>query len=80
MHNTITDHGLSLLASIIDSDFRGELMVIINNHSDNAFTIMHGDRIAQIVVMKHESPDIVVVTELTPTERNTGGRGSTGLR
>jgi dUTPase len=75
-----TDHGLSLLASIIDSDYRGELKVIINNHSDDAFTIKHGDRIAQIVVIKHESPEIEVVTALTPSERNTNGLGSTGLR
>lgn len=73
--------GLSLPNGIgtIDSDYRGELQVILVNLSKNDIQICDGDRIAQMVVMKIEKPEIVEVEELSETERNKGGFGHTGV-
>lgn len=63
----------------IDSDYRGELKVILINMSRDDVVIEDGDRIAQIVFMKIEIPDIVEVEEISDTERSDGGFGHTGL-
>lgn len=71
----------SIGAGVIDSDYRGEVKVIIFNHSDQDYHIKSGDRIAQLIILKHEN---FVVTEvddtgiLTNTSRGSGGFGSTG--
>ena len=63
----------------IDSDFRGEVKVILINHSDVPFVIMDGDRIAQMVIARHETASFQVVSSLEETERGEGGFGSTGV-
>jgi dUTP pyrophosphatase len=62
----------------IDSDYRGEIKIILINLSGEAQSIYPGDRIAQMVVQKVERASLVPVTELSETERSTGGFGSTG--
>lgn len=64
----------------IDADYRGELKVILVNLSHNDFTINNGDRIAQMVIAKHERAEFVEVPELSETTRGVGGFGSTGVK
>jgi dUTP pyrophosphatase len=64
----------------IDADYRGELKVILVNLSLNDFTINNGDRIAQMVIAKHERAEFIEVQELSTTERGEGGFGSTGVK
>ena len=64
----------------IDADYRGEIGVILVNLSDTEFTINDGDRIAQMVIAKHERATWEEVTELTTTARGAGGFGSTGVK
>ena len=63
----------------IDSDYRGEIKVILINHSDVPFVIHHGDRIAQMVLAKHETATFETCFELSSTVRGEGGFGSTGV-
>ena len=63
----------------IDSDYRGEVGIILINHSDVPFTVKHHDRIAQLVFAKCESAVYNVVSTLDETERGCGGFGSTGV-
>jgi len=62
----------------IDADYRGEIGVILVNLSNEPFTIQNGERIAQLVIAKHERADWDIVEELTETDRGEGGFGSTG--
>ena len=64
----------------IDADYRGELKVILVNLSHDDFTINNGDRIAQMIIAKHERAEFIEVHELTSTERGAGGFGSTGVK
>jgi len=63
----------------IDADYRGEIGVILVNLSNDAFTIKNGERIAQLVIAKHERAEWDVVEALSETERGSGGFGSTGV-
>ena len=63
----------------IDADYRGEIGVILINHSDTQFLIKDGDRIAQLVLTRVEKIDWECVDSLTVTERGEGGFGSTGI-
>lgn len=74
-------HGISLVNGIgtIDSDYRGEIKVILINLGDKDFAINSGDRIAQMVFIKHEQADFELVEVLDETERGTGGFGHTGV-
>ena len=63
---------------VVDSDYRGEIMVALHNHSDQPQTISHGERIAQMVITPVLTPAYEVVLELDDTVRGTGGFGSTG--
>ena len=63
---------------VIDSDYRGEIIVGLINQLDTPFIVQPGDRIAQLIIMPVMTPDIEEVEELTPTRRGTGGFGSTG--
>ncbi|NLK65664.1 MAG: dUTP diphosphatase [Tissierellia bacterium] len=74
-------HGISLVNGIgtIDSDYRGEIKVILINLGSENFTINSGDRIAQMVIMKHEQVKFELVEELNETERGQGGFGHTGI-
>ena len=72
--------GITVLNSpgTIDADYRGEVKVILINLSDADFVIKSGDRIAQLVIAKHEQPEVVEVQVLSETERGAGGFGHTG--
>lgn len=63
---------------VVDSDYRGEFMVVLHNHSKEAQTVCHGERIAQLVVTPILTPGFEEVEELSDTKRATGGFGSTG--
>lgn len=63
---------------VIDADYRGELMIPIRNVSDEDQYINSGDRIAQLIIIPHAVPDLVVVDSLEETKRGEGGFGSTG--
>ena len=64
----------------IDADYRGEVGVILVNLSNEAFTIENGERVAQLVIARHERAEWVEVEELSETERGEGGFGSTGTK
>lgn len=64
----------------VDADYRGEIGVILVNLSNVPFIIENGERIAQLVIAKHERAEWNVVDELTETERGDGGFGSTGVK
>lgn len=73
-------HGVTCLNSpgTIDSDYRGEVGVILINHGHEPFVIKRGERIAQMVIARHEQAAMVEVTTLDETVRGAGGFGSTG--
>lgn len=73
-------HGISIVNSpgTIDADYRGEIKVLLVNLSDTDFKIINGDRIAQMVVAKHETVRWQSVEELGETARGEGGYGHTG--
>ena len=73
-------HGISIVNApgTIDADYRGELKVLLVNLSDTDFVVNNGDRIAQMVIAKHETISWEVVDELSDTARGTGGYGHTG--
>jgi len=73
-------HGMSVLNSpgTIDADYRGEIKVILVNLSEVPYTIENGDRIAQMVIARHEKAVWVESTELNESGRGPGGFGSTG--
>lgn len=75
-------HGITVLNTpgTIDADYRGEVGVILVNLSNEAFTIEPGERIAQMVIAKHEQPEVVEVTELSETARGAGGFGHSGRK
>lgn len=74
-------HGINLAncVAVIDSDYRGELMVPLKNNSDIPFEVHVGDRIAQLLIQPVEYPIIRVCNELETSKRGTGGFGSTGV-
>lgn len=73
-------HGITVLNSpgTIDSDYRGEVGVLLINLSNEAFVIENGERVAQMVVAAHEQASWKTVSELSDTDRGAGGFGSTG--
>jgi dUTP pyrophosphatase len=73
-------HGITVLNSpgTIDADYRGELKVLLINHGNEAFEVKDGERIAQMVISKHEQIKWQISTELSETNRGEGGYGSTG--
>lgn len=74
-------NGIGLVNSpgIIDSDYRGEIGVVVINHGDNFFTIKRGDRIAQASFVRVEQAQFEKVEELSETKRGEGGFGHTGV-
>ena len=74
-------HGITVpnTPGTIDSDYRGELKVILINHGDGPFPIRRGDRIAQLVAAPVQRANFAEVDDLDATTRGTGGFGSTGL-
>lgn len=75
-------HGLTVLNTpgTIDADYRGEIRVILVNLSKEPFTVNPGERIAQMVVARHETVEWVPVEVLDETDRGAGGFGSTGTK
>ncbi len=75
-------HGIGLLNSVgvIDSDYRGEIMVGVINQVNRSYTIEPGERIAQMVIMPVSMMPVTEVSELDDTERGAGGFGSTGKK
>ena len=73
-------HGITVLNSpgTIDADYRGEVKVLLINLSDTSFEIKDGDRIAQMIIARHENAEWTLVEELPETKRGLGGFGSTG--
>ena len=75
-------NGVSVLNSpgTIDADYRGEIGVILINLSQEKFEVKNGERIAQLVIAKHETITWEIVDSLEETERGDGGFGSTGVK
>ena len=75
-------HGLTVLNTpgTIDADYRGEIGVVLINLSQEDFIVNDGERIAQMVIARHEQGDFVLVEELDETERGAGGYGHTGVK
>jgi len=75
-------HGIGLINSpgTIDADYRGEIKIALINLGPHTFTIERGDRIAQMVIQQVCRVQLEVVEHLSPTERNRGGFGHTGVR
>ncbi|MGA2055225.1 MAG: dUTP diphosphatase [Bradyrhizobium sp.] len=73
-------HGVTVLNApgTVDADYRGEIGVPLINHGDVPFTVRRGERIAQMVIAPVVQAELVQVTTLSPTERGSGGFGSTG--
>lgn len=74
--------GITVLNSpgTIDADYRGEIMVLLINLSNDDFVVNDGERIAQMVIAAHEQGQFETVTELDTTERGEGGYGHTGVK
>jgi dUTP pyrophosphatase len=74
-------HGITMpnAPGTIDSDYRGEVRVILQNLGTEPVTIVRGDRIAQLVFARYETPELVDATELEQSSRGAGGFGSTGV-
>ena len=74
--------GVSIVNSpvTIDADYRGEIKILLINLSNDDFTVGDGDRIAQMVIAKHENAQWIEVNELSATDRGAGGYGHTGVK
>ena len=75
-------HGITVLNTpgTIDADYRGEVKVLLINLSAEPFTINEGERIAQMVIARHEHAELTLVEVLDETERGAGGYGHTGVK
>jgi dUTP pyrophosphatase len=71
-------HGIDTLAGVVDSDYRGEVRVVLVNHGDEPFRIEKGDRIAQLLVQRVERATFAAVPTIDETDRGEGGFGSSG--
>jgi dUTP pyrophosphatase len=71
-------HGIDTMAGVVDSDYRGEICVILVNLSNLPFSVMKGDRIAQGIVEVIQLAEVVEVDDLDSTDRGANGFGSTG--
>ncbi len=78
--SSVSKAGLHTMGGVFDAGYRGEYNVHLVNLSDTAYTVEKGDKIAQIVMLKVEHPEIIEVDELSESERGTGGFGSTGKK
>jgi len=75
-------HGITVLNSpgTIDADYRGEVGILLVNLSNQPFTIENGERMAQMIIARHENAEWIEVEQLSETERGIGGYGSTGKK
>ena len=72
-------HFIDVGAGVIDSDYRGNIGVVLFNHSNEVFEIRKGDRIAQLIIEVIKTPDVKLVDKIEETMRGDGGFGSTGI-
>lgn len=72
-------HSIDVGGGVVDHDYRGNVGVILFNHSDTGFEVKVGDRIAQLILERIMTPEVVEVSELDGTSRGAGGFGSTGV-
>jgi dUTP pyrophosphatase len=72
-------HHIDVGAGVIDADYRGNVGVVLFNHADTDFSVSAGDRVAQLILEKIITPDVVEVDDLDATVRGAGGYGSTGV-
>ena len=73
-------HFIDTGAGVIDADYRGEVKVMLFNHEDKDFNVKAGDRVAQLILERIATPEVVAVDDLDSTERAAGGFGSTGVQ
>jgi dUTP pyrophosphatase len=72
-------HNLEVGAGLIDSGYRGEIRINLYNHGKESVLVNKGDRIAQIIIIKHETPEFELVKSLEDSERGVNGFGHTGV-
>lgn len=72
-------YGIDVLAGVIDSDYTGEVKVILYNSGERDYIVKPGDRVAQLVLEQIVTPDVAVVLDMNDTARGSGGFGSTGV-
>jgi dUTP pyrophosphatase len=71
-------HGIDTLAGVIDSDYRGEVRIVLVNHGDESFPVEKGDRVAQLLVQPVERAAFLAAPRIDETDRGGSGFGSTG--
>lgn len=71
--------GLDVLAGVIDSGYRGEICIVLQNHTDHDYIVRKHDRVAQILIQKVATVQIKTVSNLDKSDRGTGGFGSSGI-
>ena len=71
-------HGINVGAGVIDPDYTGEIKVLLFNHGEEPFHVKKGDRIAQLILERCETPDTVLIDDIDATARGASGFGSTG--
>jgi dUTP pyrophosphatase len=74
-----TEFGIGVLAGVIDSDYRGEIICLLINHGHSSVTFKTGDRIAQLIIESISLPTAKWTDTLTSTDRSSGGFGSSGV-
>lgn len=72
------NHGIKVLGGVIDSGYRGELILGVSNLSNTSYRFEKGHKVMQLLIQAVESPEIIEVNELSDTDRGAGGFGSTG--
>ncbi|HNZ55363.1 MAG TPA: dUTP diphosphatase [Candidatus Paceibacterota bacterium] len=72
------NHGLKTMAGVLDAGYRGELQIVVTNLSKEIYSIKKHDKVAQMLIQRIESPELIEVDELSDTSRGEGGFGSTG--
>lgn len=77
-NHPIHRHFIDTGAGVIDADYRGQVKILLFNHSDADFPVSEGDRVAQLVLERIYTPEVVEVAELEESVRGAGGFGSTG--
>jgi dUTP pyrophosphatase len=75
--SSLGSKGIRVTAGVIDSDYRGEIIVCIYNGSKQYFTVQLGDKIAQMLILPILTPELILTSELTDTKRGSDGFGST---
>jgi deoxyuridine 5''-triphosphate nucleotidohydrolase (dut) len=76
--SSLAREGVVVLGGVIDSDYRGEVIVLLSKITPGTYGIAKGNKIAQFIILKCETPEVVTVNELPQSERGEGGFGSTG--